>query len=203
MFAYLDPHNVQRGCIGVCLEKRQWLGQGVRGCSGRMDGQADAGMGRKREVEGSGVSRRTRKYLFSRVRFSTVRRRLRRPSTGRDGQWAKPGRWVGQAQGAPPPPHPTPAIDNPAGTSPISTPLSTLSAWRARASPINFIFLLICSPFRNSGSIDSPFHQVKNTASLIPSRVDAGDRGCFPWTGHHPGGAAGIPAIVTAGALCH
>lgn len=138
-------------------------GAGMLRLEGWMDGRTGGRRGgeEKGGVEGSGVSGRAElgahEEIFLSPGGSAATSRLSVAARGGPvpggmrgaGGGGKPRSWVGPAQGPPP------AVgDSPPGTSPIPTPLSFLSAWRAEASPINFIFLLICSPFRNSGSTD-------------------------------------------------
>lgn len=164
----------------------------------RMDGWTDRrtqGWGGK---GGSGRKRSLRAYRAGRTRgnisflgwvcshLSAAGRRSSRAGTGRDARGGgEPRSWVGPAQGPPP------AVgDSPPGTSPIPTPLSFLSAWRAEASPINFIFLLICSPFRNSGSTDLSLPPSQKYRVFYPAEAGHRQPGMLP----HPG-----PGITLGG----
>lgn len=142
----------------------------------------DAGVGRKREVEGSGVSGRAylgaHQEILPRVRLQPPLGCRSPPEPGRyraGCAGGEPGSWVGPAPGASPA-----GRDNPPGTSPIPTPLSFLGAWRAGASPINFIFLLICSPFRNSGSIDLSLPPSKKYSVSHPAETGRRQPGMLP-----------------------
>lgn len=162
----------------------------------RLEGRTDGRTGGRRDGEETGGGRKrglraTRKYLFPRVRLSAAGRHLSRAGTRRDGPWESRGDGSGRLRARPHPPHP--AIDNPLGTSPISTPLSFLSAWRAGASPINFIFLLICSPFRNGGSVDLSLPPSKKYSVSHPVEGRCRRLGMLPLDRASPRGGCGHP----------
>lgn len=77
---------------------------------------------------------------------------------------------------------------------PGPAPLRCLGALRAGASPVNCVLLLICSPFRSSGS---------PALSLPPSeKFPSGSRASPPGWGRL-GARRGVGAILSARALCH
>lgn len=119
----------------------------MQGCFGWKEGRTDAWTGGRRGGEkiGGGRKQGVRACQSADTSRLSVAARAR-ARTGRD---ARRGNRASGRPGL------IPSVrETPPDTSPIPTPLSFLGAWKARASPVDFIFLLICSPFRNSGSTD-------------------------------------------------
>lgn len=166
----------------------------MQGCFGWKDGRIDAEMERNEGVKESRVFGPTSEYSFPLPSLSAAHLHLSRAGTSRDGPGGSREDGSGRTSSL---------RNNPSGTSPVSIPLSFLSAMRDTAFPINFIFLIICSPFRKK-RFNRPLPSTDQDIScLSPPRGWVLAAGDVPPGQDKPRGAAGVGATLTAGELCH